>query len=153
VESPRYTTSQLLDFILLCLDERTLSLLELLSFYSHHNHRYIQISSLLCSVFGRLASQRRVWGFAFSILAGAVLMVKFPKRFQIGRPAFVSMIIEMVAELLIKAALTNLTSEDTNEIRLLPKVVTFLLTIRCADGNLSVQPNCILLMHNLANLV
>jgi hypothetical protein len=151
-DNPLFSNAQLLDFILLFSDERAFLLIDLLAFYSKENQKYNQPSSLACFVFGRFSSERKVWGYVFSILAGAQPQPIFPKRLQIRRPAFVSVVIDMLSDLAMKAASAALNSEIKPETNLLAKVVRLLLTLPPPDLFLFIQPNCILLMHHLTHL-
>jgi hypothetical protein len=122
--------------MLLFLDERAFALIELLSFWSHQNQKNVQPSSLLCYVFGRLSSERKVWKFAFSSLSGVLPVVKFPKRLQVRRAAFVSVAVETLSELAMRVTSAGLNNENRNEICLFPKVIKVLLTLSHPDCGL-----------------
>ncbi|OHS96033.1 Beige/BEACH domain containing protein [Tritrichomonas foetus] len=125
--------NQLLDIIILYLDNRIFPFFDLLAFYSHRNQKYIRDTKnmILNYVFNYFSCEKQVWKYAFSILSGNVTQSKFYRAFQVKRPSFLPVIIDMLSKLASHCAhdIINSHEEDQSNKRLFSKIVSIILSL------------------------
>ena len=148
-----YECSELLEFMMLFLDDRSLILMELLAYYSQRNSKYLRASALLSYVFEKLSVDVRTWNYAFGILTGNIRSVKFPEKFEMQRPSFVGAFLGMLSDLSMRAAYEALESVDTTaKSNMLARIMTSLLSLDRNQYAIFAQPTYENLLHNLQNL-
>ena len=80
-----FSYSELLGFMLLFDDERSLVFAELISFYSYLNPKYISESKIASLSFSKQCESINCWILAFSILSGEISKDIFPSKITISR--------------------------------------------------------------------
>lgn len=131
-----FSYSELLGFMLLFDDERSLVFAELISFYSYLNPKYISESKIASLSFSKQCESINCWILAFSILSGEISKDIFPSKITISRTLFLPVIIEMLSKLIYKILLFrylknknksgNLVQDILNLIQTIPNFTPFL---------------------------
>ena len=148
-----YECSELLEFMFLFLDERAIILMDLLSYYSQRNPKYIKASALLSYVFEKLSFDVRTWNYAFGILTGTIRTKKFPEKFEIQRPAFLGAFLGMLSDLSMKTAYEKMESIDcAAKCNLLARIMKSLISLEKSQYAILAQTMYDNLLHNLENL-
>ncbi|KAK8891430.1 hypothetical protein M9Y10_028639 [Tritrichomonas musculus] len=162
-----YTLNQILLFMMLFLDERAICLAELIAIYSYRNPKYISTPNhLLSYVFSTMAIENnKIWKVAFSILSGNMPLQKFIKGFQIRRPQFLPVILDMLNALAANCAHLIIENEEQKDdedeetktkkkmndhlINLFTKVIHVLLSLDKSQFPFFSQPQCLTALHSL----
>lgn len=146
-----YPLNQLLMYMMLFMDERSIILADLIAFYSARNPKYIITpNNILNYVFQILALRDiKIWKIAFSILSGVATQNTFVQGFHIKRPVFVSVILDMLTNLTSVCSHSLLTNNSCDKSSLLQKVLNVVLSLDHSQFALFSQPNSLVHLQSL----